>query len=104
MAHVHDARYGAHDAHDSSIATRCLLSHLFRSQECKDNLVIANILGPRQFTLSGSSAACDEVERLATNFGARGARRLPVSGAFHSKYMQVMFSLLFLLFRLCNLQ
>ena len=51
------------------------------------DLVIANVLGPQQFVLSGAEEACSHLERLAPLAGARSAKKLRVSGAFHSKFM-----------------
>jgi malonyl CoA-acyl carrier protein transacylase len=51
------------------------------------DLVVANVLGPQQFVLSGAEEACSHLERLAPLAGARSAKKLRVSGAFHSKFM-----------------
>jgi [acyl-carrier-protein] S-malonyltransferase len=48
---------------------------------------IANYLCPGNLALSGDLAACDEVERLASEAGGRTAR-LAVAGAFHTPIMQ----------------
>lgn len=47
----------------------------------------ANFNSPGQVVLSGSLAGLEEFERRAKEFGARKIVRLPVSGAFHSPYM-----------------
>jgi [acyl-carrier-protein] S-malonyltransferase len=50
-------------------------------------LEIANLLCPGNSVLSGSSAACDVVEKLAEGMGCR-AIRLAVAGAFHTNLMR----------------
>jgi len=50
-------------------------------------LVPANLNCPGQIVISGEAEACDRAERLAADFGARGAIRLKVAGAFHSPLM-----------------
>ena len=50
-------------------------------------LAPANFNCPGQIVLSGSAGACDRAERMAKDFGARGAVRLKVAGAFHSPLM-----------------
>ena len=49
---------------------------------------IANLLCPGNIVVSGSKAACDEVEKLAPEFGAMKTIRLPVAGAFHTNIMK----------------
>ena len=49
---------------------------------------IANLLGPNNIVVSGTKAACDEVERLAPEFGAMKTIRLAVAGAFHTEIMK----------------
>ncbi|MCS7047533.1 MAG: ACP S-malonyltransferase [Gemmataceae bacterium] len=49
---------------------------------------IANLLGPNNIVVSGTKAACDEVERLAPEFGAMKTVRLKVAGAFHTDIMR----------------
>lgn len=49
---------------------------------------IANLLCPSNIVVSGSKAACDEVERLAPEFGAMKTIRLAVAGAFHTEIMK----------------
>ncbi|MEL6328276.1 MAG: ACP S-malonyltransferase [Planctomycetota bacterium] len=49
-------------------------------------LVPANFNAPGQIVISGSVAACDAAERLASDRGLR-ATRLAVAGAFHSPLM-----------------
>jgi [acyl-carrier-protein] S-malonyltransferase len=48
---------------------------------------IANLLGPGNIVVSGTKAACDEVERLASDLGAMKTIRLAVAGAFHTTIM-----------------
>lgn len=50
-------------------------------------LTIANLLCPSNIVVSGTKAACDEIERLAEQVGAP-TRRLPVAGAFHTEIMK----------------
>ena len=49
---------------------------------------IANLLCPRNIVVSGTKAACDEVEKLAPEFGAMKTIRLAVAGAFHTDIMK----------------
>ena len=49
---------------------------------------VANLLCPSNIVVSGSKAACDEVERLAPEFGAMKTIRLAVAGAFHTDLMK----------------
>src|SRR5262249_12512193 len=49
---------------------------------------IANLLGPNNIVVSGTKAACDEVERLGPEFGAMKTIRLAVAGAFHTEIMK----------------
>ena len=50
-------------------------------------LQIANLLCPGNTVVSGDKAACDEVEKLATEAGAKTIR-LAVAGAFHTDIMK----------------
>jgi [acyl-carrier-protein] S-malonyltransferase len=52
-----------------------------------ETLEIANLLCPGNVVVSGSKAACDAVERLAGEIGARTVR-LAVAGAFHTVLMR----------------
>ncbi len=52
-----------------------------------DILVAANFNAPGQVVISGSSAACDRAETVASEIKLR-ATRLSVAGAFHSPYMK----------------
>jgi len=49
---------------------------------------IANLLCPANIVVSGTKAACDEVERLAPEMGAMKTIRLAVAGAFHTEIMK----------------
>jgi [acyl-carrier-protein] S-malonyltransferase len=49
---------------------------------------IANLLGPGNIIVSGTNAACDEVERVAAGSGAMKTIRLAVAGAFHTAIMK----------------
>jgi len=53
-----------------------------------DELTCANFNCPGQIVVSGAAAACDRAEALAKDFGAKGAVRLKVAGAFHSRFME----------------
>jgi [acyl-carrier-protein] S-malonyltransferase len=52
------------------------------------HIAIANLLCPANIVVSGTKAACDEVERLAPEFGAMKTIRLAVAGAFHTDIMR----------------
>ncbi len=49
---------------------------------------VANHLCPGNIVVSGSKAACDEVEKLAPEIGAMKTIRLSVAGAFHTDIMK----------------
>jgi [acyl-carrier-protein] S-malonyltransferase len=49
---------------------------------------IANFLCPGNYAVSGGTAGCEAVEKLAKSFGARMSVRLAVAGAFHTDYMK----------------
>src|SRR5947207_921754 len=51
-------------------------------------IAIANLLCPANIVVSGTRAACDEVERLAPEHGAMKTIRLAVAGAFHTHLMK----------------
>ena len=53
-----------------------------------DTLEVANLLCPGNIVVSGSKAACDEVEKLAPEMGAMKTIRLAVAGAFHTALMK----------------
>ncbi|MBL4808982.1 MAG: ACP S-malonyltransferase [Phycisphaerales bacterium] len=52
-----------------------------------DILVAANFNAPGQVVISGSAAACDRAETIASEMKLR-ATRLSVAGAFHSPFMK----------------
>jgi [acyl-carrier-protein] S-malonyltransferase len=49
---------------------------------------LANLLCPGNIVVSGTKAACDELERLAPEMGAMKTIRLAVAGAFHTDIMR----------------
>jgi [acyl-carrier-protein] S-malonyltransferase len=49
---------------------------------------VANLLCPGNIVVSGTKAACDEIERLAPGHGAMKTIRLAVAGAFHTSLMK----------------
>ena len=49
---------------------------------------VANLLCPGNIVVSGTKAACAEVERLAPDMGAMKTIRLAVAGAFHTALMK----------------
>jgi [acyl-carrier-protein] S-malonyltransferase len=49
---------------------------------------VANLLCPGNIAVSGTKAACAEVERLAPAMGAMKTIRLAVAGAFHTELMR----------------
>ena len=49
---------------------------------------VANLLCPGNVVVSGTKAACDEIERLALEAGAMKTIRLAVAGAFHTPIMK----------------
>ncbi len=51
-------------------------------------VAVANLLCPANIVVSGTTAACDEVERLAPEHGAMKTIRLAVAGAFHTELMK----------------
>jgi [acyl-carrier-protein] S-malonyltransferase len=60
---------------------------LVEKAQAKGLIRIANYLCPGNLALSGDLAACDEIERLASEAGGRTVR-LAVAGAFHTPIMQ----------------
>jgi [acyl-carrier-protein] S-malonyltransferase len=52
------------------------------------HIEIANLLGPGNIVVSGTTAACDEAEGLAAEMGAMKTIRLAVAGAFHTTIMK----------------
>jgi [acyl-carrier-protein] S-malonyltransferase len=49
---------------------------------------VANLLCPGNIVVSGTKAACDEIERMAPDLGAMKTIRLAVAGAFHTSIMK----------------
>jgi [acyl-carrier-protein] S-malonyltransferase len=49
---------------------------------------IANLLCPSNIVVSGTLAACEQVERIAPEMGAMKTVRLAVAGAFHTTIMK----------------
>ncbi|MBI2921827.1 MAG: ACP S-malonyltransferase [Planctomycetes bacterium] len=54
----------------------------------KGVLVVANILGPGQYAISGATPAVEAAGEAAKRLGAKRAILLKVAGAFHSPLMQ----------------
>lgn len=63
------------------------VQELVQQASAKGLLRIANYLCPGNLVVSGEQPACDEVERLANEAGAKTIR-LAVAGAFHTPLMQ----------------
>ena len=53
-----------------------------------DEIDVANLNAPRQVVLAGPVHSLEDFERIVKDAGARMARRLQVSGPFHSRYMR----------------
>jgi [acyl-carrier-protein] S-malonyltransferase len=64
------------------------VEELCQKARAAGRLWLANLLGPGNLVLSGDKAACEEVERLAPEFGAMKTIRLAVAGAFHTEIMK----------------
>ncbi len=64
------------------------VEELCRKSSVAGLVQIANLLGPKNIVVSGTKAACDEVERLAPEIGAMKTIRLAVAGAFHTDIMR----------------
>ena len=52
-----------------------------------EQVFIGNFLSPVNFTLSGTMEGCQLIKKRGKFHGAKLVRQLPVSGAFHTKYM-----------------
>ncbi|MFM7148630.1 MAG: ACP S-malonyltransferase, partial [Gemmataceae bacterium] len=63
------------------------VEELVRQASSRGMLRLANFLCPGNLVVSGSKEACDELEKLAGEAGARTVR-LAVAGAFHTPMMQ----------------
>lgn len=61
------------------------------SQETKKEVIAANYNCPGQLVISGYQEAVEKAVELAKENGARMAKLLPVSGAFHSSLMKPAF-------------
>ncbi|VTS05965.1 ACP S-malonyltransferase [Tuwongella immobilis] len=64
-----------------------VIAELVEAAKPKGFIAIANRLCPGNIVVSGQTAAIDEIERLATEKGARTVR-LAVAGAFHTPLMK----------------
>lgn len=53
----------------------------------EEQIFIGNFLSPVNFTLSGTVEGCKLVKRRGKSHGAKLVRQLPVSGAFHTRFM-----------------
>eukprot|EP00922_Rhytidocystis_sp_ex-Travisia-forbesii_P003362 GHVS01004911.1.p1 GENE.GHVS01004911.1~~GHVS01004911.1.p1 ORF type:complete len:403 (+),score=82.61 GHVS01004911.1:178-1386(+) len=58
-------------------------------RDTNEHVVLANYLCDGNYVVSGSTAACEEIEKVAKlpPFKARMTVRLPVAGAFHTRFM-----------------
>lgn len=65
---------------------------------------LANLLCPGNLVVSGTKEACDEVEKLAPDFGAMKTIRLAVAGAFHTDLMKPADEKLARVLESCQLQ
>ena len=88
-----EAMQAAADAVSSGMVSVLGLSQekveeLCQKASSKGFVQIANLLCPSNIVVSGDSAACDEVERLAPEMEAMKTIRLPVAGAFHTHLMK----------------
>jgi [acyl-carrier-protein] S-malonyltransferase len=87
-----EAMQAAADATPSGMVSVLLLEQPQVEDVCKQArsaglIEVANILCPGNIVVSGTRAACDEVERLATATGGKTVR-LAVAGAFHTALMK----------------
>lgn len=89
-----EAMQAAADATPSAMVTvlgldDAKLVELCKASSSPDSQVQpANFLCQGTTAVSGHLAACDEVERLAADFGAMKTNRLAVAGAFHTQLMR----------------
>lgn len=87
-----EAMQGASDATPSGMVSILLLpidtiEELCAKASSAGMIRIANLLCPGNTVVSGTKAACDEIEKLATEAGAKTIR-LAVAGAFHTDIMK----------------
>jgi [acyl-carrier-protein] S-malonyltransferase len=87
------AMQAAADATPSAMVSVLGLEHSKVEELCgqarsKGLIEVANLLCPSNIVVSGTTAACDEVERLAPAMGAMKTIRLAVAGAFHTNLMK----------------
>jgi [acyl-carrier-protein] S-malonyltransferase len=64
------------------------VAELCKKVQSAGTMEIANLLCPGNIVVSGTKAACAEVERLAPEMGAMKTIRLAVAGAFHTEIMK----------------
>ncbi len=64
------------------------VAELCKKAQSAGTMEIANLLCPGNIVVSGTKAACAEVERLAPEMGAMKTIRLAVAGAFHTEIMK----------------
>lgn len=88
-----DAMQAASDATPSGMVSVLGLELLKVEALCRragefGRVWIANLLCPGNIAVSGDRAACDAVERLASEMGALKTIRLAVAGAFHTEIMK----------------
>jgi [acyl-carrier-protein] S-malonyltransferase len=88
-----EAMQAAADATPSSMVSvlgleQSRVEELCNQARGKGVIEVANLLGPGNIVVSGATAACDEVERLAPGLGAMKTIRLTVAGAFHTALMK----------------
>lgn len=87
-----EAMQAASDATPSGMVSVLLLpidkvEELCVKARAVGTMQIANLLCPGNTVVSGTKAACDEIEKLAAEAGAKTVR-LPVAGAFHTDIMK----------------
>src|SRR5262249_22643352 len=87
------AMQAASDATPSGMVSILGLEEEQVAQICSEasklgTMQIANLLCPKNIVVSGVSAACDEVEKLAAERQALKTIRLSVAGAFHTDLMK----------------
>jgi [acyl-carrier-protein] S-malonyltransferase len=68
--------------------TQAKVEELCAKASAAGKVQIANLLCPSNIVVSGAKAGCDDVERLAPEFGAMKTIRLAVAGAFHTDIMR----------------